>query len=73
MYVISLMIIMNSLALNMCYLIVLGKTFGSWAIDVFQISPDSIFSNKVFYILIITVIQCYWYYKKHLKELKIVS
>ena len=36
MYVISLMIVLNQIALNMCYLIVLGKTLASWSIDVFQ-------------------------------------
>ena len=67
------MIMMNQIALNMCYLIVLGKTFSSWSIDVFQTSPNSIFANQIFYILVVTVFQCYWYYKKQLQELKIVS
>lgn len=37
MYLIAGIVAFNYLSLNMCYLIVLGKTLASWNIDVFGI------------------------------------
>lgn len=73
MYFIAGVIAFNYLGLNMCYLIVLGKTLASWTTDVFGVGEDSILTSKSFYIIVINLIQGYWYYKRQLRELKIVS
>ena len=56
MYVITLMIFVNQISLNICYLIVLGKTLVSFSNDIFGAHPDSIFSNRKFYVVTITLI-----------------
>ena len=63
----------NSIAFTMCYLIVLGKILASWTVDIFEVKDTSVFAHKNVYIVGVCLVQTYWFFKKHLNKLKIIS